>query len=81
LTFADAVRHERTAIGRRNGGTRTTSVPSVRRTSTQVLLPPYRTVNGPGVGIEPQTPKKVTRTAPSLNRVDGARQDHGDDDQ
>jgi hypothetical protein len=30
------------------------------RTSTQLVLPPYRTVPGPGVGIEPRTPQKIT---------------------
>src|SRR5579864_6670710 len=34
---------------------RTISSPS-ERTSTQLVLPPYRTVPGPGTGIEPRTP-------------------------
>src|SRR5881227_2370428 len=38
---------------------RTMISPSAR-TSTQLVLPPYRTVPGPGVGIEPRTPQKIT---------------------
>ncbi len=29
------------------------------RTSRQVVLPPYRTVPGPGQGIEPRTPQNL----------------------
>src|SRR6266403_2990127 len=38
----------------------TMSSPSAR-TSTQVVLPPYRTVAGPGTGIEPRTPHSFSR--------------------
>src|SRR5205823_5752689 len=34
------------------------SDPVLSRTSTQAVLPPYRTVSGPGVGIEPRVPQK-----------------------
>ena len=37
------------------------SQPSPVRSSTQGVLPPYRTVEGPGVGIEPRVPQKVRR--------------------
>src|SRR5690349_25122739 len=35
------------------------SQPSPVRSSTQGVLPPYRTVEGPGVGIDPRVPQKV----------------------
>src|SRR5262249_51768636 len=41
----------------------TMQVSSASRTSTHTLLPPYRTVDGPGVGVEPRTPWKRTRMA------------------
>jgi hypothetical protein len=34
-------------------------VPSSLQTSMQVVLPPYRTVRGPGDGMEPRTPQNV----------------------
>src|SRR6478752_3365859 len=34
--------------------------PSPVRTSTQGVLPPYRTVLGPGLGMEPRVPQKVS---------------------
>src|SRR5438445_5372635 len=34
------------------------SDPVLSRTSTQAVLPPYRTVSGPGVGLEPRVPQK-----------------------
>ena len=33
--------------------------PSARRTSTQGVLPPYRTVEGPGLGMEPRVPQQM----------------------
>jgi hypothetical protein len=33
------------------------------RTSTQLVLPPKRTVSGPGAGMEPRVPQQVTRSA------------------
>src|SRR5439155_16900953 len=36
------------------------------RTSTQLVLPPMRTVTGPGVGIEPRTPQKITLVLEAL---------------
>src|SRR5215208_8152588 len=37
------------------------SQPSDVRTSTQGVLPPYRTVCGPGVGIDPRVPQNWIR--------------------
>src|SRR5262245_64925775 len=39
----------------------TTSVPLPERSSRQEVLPPYRTVDGPGVGIDPRVPQKRMR--------------------
>src|ERR1043165_4967253 len=39
----------------------TTKRPSDPRTSTQGVLPPYRAVKGPGLGIEPRVPQKRRR--------------------
>ena len=36
------------------------SQPSSVRSSTQGVLPPYRTVSGPGLGMEPRVPQKVS---------------------
>src|SRR5215207_8852673 len=36
------------------------SHPSPVRSSTQGVLPPYRTVRGPGDGIEPRVPQNVS---------------------
>src|SRR5438105_89544 len=33
------------------------------RISTQLVFPPYRTVDGPGVGIDPRTPQNLMRAA------------------
>src|SRR5436190_20713369 len=45
---------------------RTRTLPSSSATSTHDVLPPYRTVLGPGVGTEPRQPQIVTRTPASL---------------
>ena len=42
----------------------TTSVPPADRSSTQDVLPPYRTVDGPGVGMEPRVPQYRTCITP-----------------
>src|SRR6266487_2622274 len=43
------------------------------RTSTQEVLPPYRIVVGPGVGIDPRTPQNLTRVPePGLLSLVGA---------
>src|SRR6266571_1859270 len=39
---------------------RTTNCPPVPSTATQGVLPPYRDVAGPGVGMLPRVPQKVT---------------------
>src|SRR5512134_1697997 len=39
--------------------------PVAPRTSMQGVLPPYRTVPGPGTGVEPRTPQKVSCIAPA----------------
>ena len=45
----------------------TSSVPASVRTETHDVLPPYRTVVGPALAIEPRVPQKVTSTgAPTL---------------
>src|SRR5689334_12196978 len=36
------------------------SHPSSVRSSTQGVLPPYRTVLGPGLGMDPRVPQKVS---------------------
>src|SRR3954469_12789553 len=36
------------------------SQPSPVRSSTQGVFPPYRTVEGPGVGMDPRVPQKVS---------------------
>src|SRR5438045_2267586 len=36
------------------------SQPSLVRSSTHGVFPPYRTVVGPGVGMEPRVPQKVS---------------------
>src|SRR6266496_6622450 len=38
----------------------TTSVPPDDRSSTHEVFPPYRTVLGPGLAIEPRVPQKRT---------------------
>src|SRR5690348_22052 len=48
---------------------RTTNVPLDERTSMHDVLPPYRTVPGPGVAIEPRVPQNVTLIAPPRRRV------------
>src|SRR6187397_1611753 len=42
---------------------RTMIVPSVPSTSTHAVLPPYRTVSGPALAIEPRVPHRQTRTS------------------
>jgi hypothetical protein len=43
-----------------------TNVPALDRTSVQDVFPPYRSVCGPGVAIDPRVPKKRTRIALAL---------------
>src|SRR5262245_34926971 len=43
----------------------TISPPSGPRTSTHDVLPPYRTVEGPGLGSEPRVPQKRIHMSPS----------------
>src|SRR5688572_7884566 len=51
----------------------TSSVPPSVRTSTHEVLPPYRTVSGPGVGIDPRVPQNLTRiAAPYVERGEPA---------
>ena len=38
----------------------TTTVPASERTSTHDVLPPYRSVDGPALAIDPRVPQKVT---------------------
>src|ERR1051325_330531 len=40
------------------------SPPLFVRISTQEVLPPWRTVRGPGEAIEPRVPQNVTRNRP-----------------
>ncbi len=50
-----------------------TSQPSFVRNSTQGVFPPYRTVVGPGLGIEPLVPQNRTErgiSGPSRNSRD-----------
>ena len=46
----------------------TTSVPPAERSSTQDVLPPYRTVDGPGAAIEPRVPQNRMRIAPGCSK-------------
>src|SRR5262245_2847806 len=43
------------------------SPPSGPRTSTHDVLPPYRTVEGPGLGSEPRVPQKRIHMSPSAS--------------
>src|SRR5688500_14409898 len=49
------------------------SSPSRVRTSTQEQLPPYRTVLGPGDGIEPRVPQNRIFMSPSTSASPGCR--------
>src|SRR5215210_2556059 len=42
---------------------RITRLPSSGRTSMHEVLPPYRTVSGPGVASEPREPQNLARTS------------------
>jgi hypothetical protein len=42
------------------------NVSSFVRISTQAVLPPYRTVDGPGVGTDPRVPQNLTRIVAGL---------------
>src|SRR5215207_2653626 len=44
----------------------TTRVPASEISSTQDVLPPYRTVPGPGEAVDPRVPQKRTRTSDSV---------------
>src|SRR6185437_9109393 len=44
-------------------------------TSTHEVLPPNRTVPGPGVAIDPRVPQKRTRTRPPVLPTDILRED------
>ena len=43
---------------------RMTNVPALDWTSMQDVFPPYRSVCGPGVAIDPRVPKKRMRVPP-----------------
>src|SRR5919106_6213731 len=48
---------------------RITRLPSSGRTSTHEVLPPYRTVSGPGDAREPREPQNLARTSGLLGRL------------
>src|SRR3954470_6751867 len=56
---------------------RMTSRPSAHRTSTQGVLPPYRAVSGPGLGMEPRVPQNLRLRLMSVARSLRRRQYHG----
>src|SRR6266851_10091030 len=58
--FARAI-SDRPSSRRPVPASRIMSHPLVVRTSTHGVLPPYRTVVGPGLGIEPRVPQNCTR--------------------
>src|SRR3954463_1941701 len=53
-------RSARPSWGMRVRGWGMISQPSSVRSSTQGVLPPYRTVLGPGLGMEPRVPQNVS---------------------